>query len=95
MSTTLEEILTDKILAEVKRHHLSPGFMASPSHEGYKTWGVTCANYYDNPDTDCEFSEWGHATKEEAKATWYRHLAESILATVSRNKTEEGSDGTA
>lgn len=89
IKSMLDRILLDKIQVELRRHHLHPGWMASPNHEGYHTWGVTCVDHYDNPDTDCEFSVWGHTTKDEAAAAWYRHVAESVLAAVSRNPTGE------
>jgi len=78
---SVEDILLEQIQTELKRHHLDPGWMASPTHEGYRTWGVYCLSYT-NPDTDCEFEEWGHATKDEAAAAWYRHVATAVLAAV-------------
>lgn len=79
---SVEDILLEKIQTELKQHHLQPGWMASPNHYGYKTWGVHCRDRAINPDTDCEFSQWGHATKDEAAAAWYRHVAKAVLAAV-------------
>lgn len=82
-------ITVDDVVAEVKRHHLHPGWMSSRSHYGYGTWGVTCRNHHDNPDTDCEFSEWGFPTKEAAATAWYRHVAEAVVSIVSGNEIGE------